>query len=380
MGGEKWQAGITYLKVLLHALSQHHRKDVTVCLLASGNMSDGLEELNQIADEVLPMSAFRKRTVLRGINLVMKRALQRDWLGGSFLKQHKIDVVFGLCMQYRYNTIPTLSFVFDFQHVHMPEMFSLRERLWRDLTFFQTARLSTRIVVMTETVKRDFEVIFPKYAYKVRVLKTASYIPQSIYEVDPQSVTKHYKLPAKFIYVPNQFWKHKNHEIAFRAIELLKNKGLKVFVVCSGCQEDFRHPHYFSDLLHKISQWNIQDQVAFLGLVPRDHVFQLMRQSICVLNPSLFEGFGLTVDEGRSVGKQLLLSDIPAHREQNVPNAILFDPKNCQDLAQKLEWLWCKTLPGIDPELECEARQSLPGRVQACADSFMSVVREAYGQ
>ena len=194
MGGEKWQAGITYLKVLLHALSQHHRKDVTVCLLASGNMSNGLEELNQIADEVLPMSAFRKRTVLRGINLVMKRALQRDWLGGSFLKQHKIDVVFGLCMQYRYNTIPTLSFVFDFQHVHMPEMFSLRERLMRDLAFCQTARLSTRIVVMSQAVKRDFEALFPKYAYKVRVLKTGSYIPQSVYEIYPESVSRLYQL------------------------------------------------------------------------------------------------------------------------------------------------------------------------------------------
>ena len=375
-GGEEWQGGITHLKVFLHAISQHGGNGVTACLLVSDNKSKALDGLNQIGAEVLVIPSSRRWTIPWGLNLAMKRALWRDWLGAIFLKRHKIDAVFGLCMQYRYGKIPTLSWVYDFQHVHMPEMFSLRERLMRDLAFCQTARLSTRIVVMSQAVKRDFEALFPKYAYKVRVLKTGSYIPQSVYEIDPESVTRMYQLPEKFVYLPNQFWKHKNHEIAFRAIELLKNRGVKVFVVCSGYQGDCRHPLYFDDLLRKVSQWRIQDQIAFLGLVPRNHVYQLMRQCICVLNPSLFEGFGLTVDEARSVGKQVLLSDIPTHREHNAPKAIFFDPRNCEDLAQKLKFVWCETEPGPDLDLEFAAHQSLPRRLRACAESFIPVVRE----
>ncbi len=102
----------------------------------------------------------------------------------------------------------------------------------------------------------------------------------------------------------------------------------------------------------------------------------LMRQAICVLNPSLFEGFGLTVDEARSLGKRALLSDIPAHREQDPPKANYFDPYNSEDLAEKLRMIWRDAEPGPDIELELEARQSLVGRIHACAESFMSVVSE----
>jgi len=63
-------------------------------------------------------------------------------------------------------------------------------------------------------------------------------------------------------------------------------------------------------------------------MVPREHVLLLIRQSIGVLGPSLFEGWGFGVDEARSVGKRLLISDIPAHREQNPPEAIFFNPQD----------------------------------------------------
>ena len=151
---------------------------------------------------------------------------------------------------------------------------------------------------------------------------------------------------------------------------------MEVFVVGSGYPGDNRHPSYFADLLQKISSWGIRDQVALLGMIPRDHIFALMRQAICVLNPSLFEGFGLTVDEARSLGKRVLLSDIPAHREQNPPKATYFNPYDFEELAEKLRMIWRDAEPGSDIELELEARQSLGERIHACAESFTSVVSE----
>lgn len=139
---------------------------------------------------------------------------------------------------------------------------------------------------------------------------------------------------------------------------------------------DYRHPAHFADLMEKVSQWDIREQVALLGPLPREDVLRLMRQSICVLNPSLFEGYGMTVDEARSVGKQVLVSDILAHREQDPPRAVFFDPRDCEDLAGKLEKIWRETPPGPDFALELEARGGRGERLWRCADDFMSVVRE----
>lgn len=82
------------------------------------------------------------------------------------------------------------------------------------------------------------------------------------------------------------------------------------------------------------------------------------------------------MDEAKSIGKQVLLSDIPVHREQNPPKAVFFDPLDCKNLTNKLEKIWCETPPGSDVRLEAKARQRAPERIHMCAKSFMAVVRE----
>jgi glycosyltransferase involved in cell wall biosynthesis len=125
--------------------------------------------------------------------------------------------------------------------------------------------------------------------------------------------------------------------------------------------------------------WGIREQIIYLGLVERDEVLALMRQSICVLNPSLFEGWGYSVDEARSLGKSVLLSNIPAHREQNPPNATYFDPIDCEDLATRLAEAWQRE-PGPDGVLEAEARQQLHQRRRTYAEQFVAVAEEAVAE
>ena len=38
---------------------------------------------------------------------------------------------------------------------------------------------------------------------------------------------------TKYFYLPNQFWKHKNHLIVFKALKILKEKDVEVTLVCS---------------------------------------------------------------------------------------------------------------------------------------------------
>ncbi len=86
----------------------------------------------------------------------------------------------------------------------------------------------------------------------------------------------------------------------------------------------------------------------------------------------------MSVDEARSLGKQVIVSDIAAHREQNPPKAIFFDPKNRDELAEKLREVWQVSKPGPDFELEAEARVSLPSRLAAFAGTFLAYCREVY--
>ena len=373
-GGDTWQAGISYIKTLIYALKHTYGDGVALCFLSPGGNIP--EDIGEAAGKVLKITPYREWTTLWVGEQGIKRLFAYDLRKTRVLKRHEIDVVFGFLLLHRCGSIPTLSWIPDFQHIHLPEMFSALERRQRDWAFLRTAKISSRIILMSQSVKKDFETFAPQYAGKARVLQAVSRIPESTYEADLKSVLNLYHLPEKFVYIPNQFWRHKNHEMAFGALKILKDSGVKVFIVCSGYPGDYRHPSYFADLLQKISSWGIRDQVALLGMIHRSHTFMLTRQAICVLNPSLFEGFGLTVDEARSLGKRVLLSDIPAHQEQDPPKAIYFDPYNSDDLAEKLGIIWRDAAPGPDVELELEARKSLVGRIHACAESFMSVANE----
>jgi glycosyltransferase involved in cell wall biosynthesis len=375
IGDERWHAGFVYLSNLLLALKQHAANNVTLSLMVRDSQSCVPEDLRSLVNEIVIYPKYRRWTIPWFVGRGSARILGRDLWSDNAMKQLGVQVIaFGMAPHG--TKIPVLAWLPDFQHVHFPEMFSDQEVRNRDHHFKLLAVHATRTILLSEAVKRDFTTFFPRHTHKARVVRTVSHIPSTVYDEDPRSITRSYALPEKFIYLPNQFWKHKNHEVVFRALRILKERGSAPFLVCSGSLHDYRHPNYFGELLREISESGIRSQIAFLGLIPRENVYQMIRQCICVLNPSLFEGFGLAVDEARSIGKRILLSDIAVHREQNPPNAVFFNPADEEGLAQGMKEVWEDTAPGPDPKLEENARRDQPVRIATFAESFMAVVKE----
>jgi glycosyltransferase involved in cell wall biosynthesis len=379
MGNQQWVAGQVLLHNLVFAVRQLglNNFDLTVISFQKeGTLRDYAQSIG--TDGYLYYDNPRRWSVRGVTNDLSKYLFLRDKCFEKFLRQNGINVLFTQALLFKCSGVATLSWLPDFQHVHLPEMFSERERLDRDASFIQSAEAATRIIVLSEAVKKDFQAFAPLYASKARVLSPVSRIPEVIYELDPGTIVRLYHLPEKFVCLPNQFWKHKNHELVFRAVKNLKDRGIKITVVCTGYPGDSRHAGYFASLWQKVSEWDLRGQIIYLGLIPHAHVLSLIRQSVCVLNPSRFEGWGMSVDEARSVGKRVLVSDIPAHREQNPPGAIYFSPEDCQDLEIKLAQIWDKTAPGPDEEFEREARLNVPKRLRSYAQAFVAISREAY--
>lgn len=374
LGPVTWQAGVVFLQNLFGALIETCRDEFSLSYVVTYN-SELSPELSTIADRVITFIRPRRWTSGWAVDRFAARLLRYEYQYDRLLNEKGIQLIaFGETPSG--SKLPMLGFIPDFQHVHLPEMFSESERRSRDVGYLKTIQHSSRLVLLSEAVRKDLEDFAGAYMYKTRVLKPVSYIPLSTYETDPAAFSKRFGLPPKFVYFPGQFWKHKNHIRAFQALKILKDQGVNPFLVCSGYPGDFRHPHYYSDMLTQLSELGIREQVALLGVLKREQTLTLMRQSLSVLNPSLFEGFGMTVDEARSVGKAAILSDIPPHREQNPPRAVYFDPSNAEDLAGKLRQIWLNNSPGPDCDLESQARSSLPSRRKVYAESFMSMVRE----
>jgi glycosyltransferase involved in cell wall biosynthesis len=98
-----------------------------------------------------------------------------------------------------------------------------------------------------------------------------------------------------------------------------------------------------------------------------------MRQSVAVLNPSLYEGFALTVGEATALGKAVIASDLPAHREHGTEGLRLFPPGDAAALAEVIADAW-RVLPAGPAAEEGRAAVMADDRCRNGGISFARVV------
>lgn len=378
ISGKLWTGGMNYLKNLLYALHKNFSNVVQPILFIGENADLG--EVNSVKaylSDVVQDSRFTRWSFPWITRQISTRALDRDYIVEKIFQKHQIDVVFHSGLFGAKFSIPCVNWIADFQHIHMPEFFTRRELKLRDRQFQSFVRMSRRIVVSSECARKDFESFLPAYKHLVEVINFVARILEDVYSYNPLERLDKYGLPEKFFHLPNQFWKHKNHILVVEALKLLKEKRRDIYVVCTGNITDYRNPGYFDLLKKKIAESGVDSQIALLGFVPSDHLYALMRQSIAILNPSLFEGWSTTVEEAKSIGKKVLLSDIPVHREQNPSGGIYFNPTDPEDLAEKMVRVWEETQPGPDFSLEENARSLIHERVRSFAKKYVDVFEKA---
>jgi glycosyltransferase involved in cell wall biosynthesis len=376
-----WTAGAHYYKNLftaLRALEDAARPRIVV-LVPAGKRDGGYSVHRDLADEVvdIPPPTAAERQARR-----VTRRLHRDPLASrrvdQVLRQARIDTMFVSWGEFEAPvSVPLLGWIHDFQHAHLPDLFSAKELRQRDERFDRLAAASARVVLSSEDARGDFDRLLPAHAPKARVMHFVAQVPSAVYERDPAWICDEYHLPRRFVYLPNQFWIHKGHRVVVEALAIARQRDPAITVVCTGNTNDHREPFYFGELLAEVARRGVHDNFVILGWVPQAHIFPLARQSLAVLQPSSFEGWSTTVEETKSLGKAMLLSDIPVHREQDPPGARFFDPNDADALARALVETFESRSPGPDHELEQAARDALPRRTRDYAERFVAIAREA---
>lgn len=383
-GHDKWTGGRYYYRNLLSAQRSLDGDERPTTLLVheterSQKANAGLQEW--VDRELLFDGTSGGRSipiVSRGMRYLRRRLGDPDPYG-DFLSQHGVDCIFGLQQTRPRRGCAVLSWIPDFQHLHLPELFSDAERQARDRAHAETAARADLVILSSEDALGDFKRTHPAQAHKGRVLRFVAQLPEGVYDTDPSEVGTKYQLPERFFFLPNQFWRHKNHSRLFEAVALARREIPELTVVCTGNPSDYRAPFHFSDLLQQVSNLGIRENVVFLGLVPIPDLFQLMRRSLAVVQPSLFEGWSTIVEEVKSLGCPILLSDLPVHREQQPDQVRFFDPRSIDEMAATLVKAWKGFEPGPHGDMEKTARDRFPARVNEFARQFMAHAAEAVG-
>lgn len=245
----------------------------------------------------------------------------------------------------------------DLQHVRLPGYFSEDERLERDAVIGRLLADAPVVVTSSEDARSDVIAHFGCPPARVKALPFCTAPEETWFDPDPRAVCARYRLPSRFLMFPSQFWKHKNHRTLFEALRLLRERGFSdIVAVCTGAQFDYRHRAHFEELRALLRGAAIEDAVILPGLLPRSDQIQLMRAAAAIVQPSLFEGWSALLEDVRMLGKTAYASDLPVHREQDVPGVTYFEPENAAQMADLIARDWPGLEPGPDPVAEAEAR------------------------
>ncbi len=343
--GRNWVGGAQYVANLSRALRAVGARVVLVGTAATD--LDLYEELGTEADERRLGRALPRpiRAVRRGIF----EAAHVDLELLSLLASARVDVAYpffagrlGRLAPFRH-----AAWIADLQHKHMPELFSRDELGRRDRLFARVARMAPGIVLSSRSAERDLTRHFPSSLGRTHVLRFRSPAPEAAFAEDPETVRIRYRLPDRFFLVSNQFWKHKNHEVVFAALERLSSTGSVPTVACTGLVADYRDPTVRERIDRRLENAGLSRFVRLLGQIPRADQLALMRRCDAVIQPSLFEGWSTVIEDARGLGTPVIASNIEVHREQttDLAAASLFEPDSPDALARQL-----RTHPGFDAD------------------------------
>lgn len=363
-----WMGGINYYKNLFIAMSKVDNPKLIPYIVLQKDKKAKL--LLSYAKKI----KFNKDLKYQISRIFAKLSNKKFSKERYFRENIEIDIVSHTQCQ---DHMPAIAWIPDFQHVHLPEMFSESEIEGRNRNFKALAEKSLKIIFSSQDAFDDFKNLFPEYVHKGEILHFVAISDEDVYKKTDEikeEVIKKFNLPAKYFYVPNQFWVHKNHKVVFEAISILKKQNIDINVVFTGNTTDYRNSNHFDELMDFAKKQNIENNIKILGLVNLIDVYYLMRNCISIINPSLFEGWSSTVEEAKSIGKNIILSNLSVHKEQSPLGGVYFDPRNPDELANILKDKWTDGESKPDYELEKIAKEQLENRINEFGRTYQKIV------
>ncbi len=371
---EEWIGGLNYFRNLIEALfSLEDRKVEPVLLQSNPSLASVFNSCRTLPAQQVPKGIYGK--ILRRFGKLRRMFIDDGGAFSRYLKENGIDLFsHGDPLGVR-SPIPSISWLPDFQHIHLPEFFSQRELRKRDAAYRNVIERSQALLFSSQDARNDCNAFMPGFEHKAHVLHFVASVSSSTLP-EPSEVLAKHRIDRPFFHVPNQLWAHKNHGIIRDALHILKSRRESPLVICTGLKKDYRNPQYFPQLQKSVDDLNLTENLRFLGLIPYDEMQVLLRQSMAMINPSRFEGWSSTVEEGKSLGKRILLSDIAVHREQAPERGTFFPVDSPEALAEQIDSV-CSSHDEEEERLASElAADKLPGRMKEFARQYEEIVEQ----
>lgn len=213
-------------------------------------------------------------------------------------------------------------------HTYWQQYHYIRSQFWKRIFLpFEriTYRLAARIVCVSEDTKRilveQYDIPAEKIIIIHNAIDTKSFYPLNIR-----------KTPNSILYV-GRIDKRKGIDFLIRSMALVKRQLPDAHLTVGGKGS---HLEKSKALVRRL---DLERNVTFLGFVQDAKLNSLYNQAQCVVVPSMFEGFGLTVIETLAAGTRVVGTNVDGIREilkKNEDYGVLVKYGDCSALSSAI--------------------------------------------
>ncbi|MDD4271944.1 MAG: glycosyltransferase family 1 protein [Patescibacteria group bacterium] len=192
------------------------------------------------------------------------------------------------------------------------------------------------IIAVSEFTKRELVEFYKADPEKIRVIRNG-FNSQLYHPINDRGkinqVLNKYDIKAPYIFYVGRLEKKKNTARLVEAYITMRQKygGIKHKLVLVG-EADLG----FDEIKYIINEFNFDENVIITGWVPEADMPYIYGGASLFVFPSLYEGFGIPLLEAMALSVPVAASNIASIPEIAKDSALLFDPEDKYDMAEKM--------------------------------------------
>jgi glycosyltransferase involved in cell wall biosynthesis len=231
--------------------------------------------------------------------------------------------------------LPQVTTIHDCAYAKFPDEFSNRlDRCLYTLMFHLALMKSRKIIAVSEATRDDLVQIYGVSADRIKVIHEG--VDRSVFRApSPEQLgraTCTYGLEGAFLLSVGVPRPRKNIDRILQAFAAVRSHvGGSLKLVMAG-PKDTR----FLDIRKTAKALGIDQWVIQVGQVTDQELLSLYHAAICLIFPSLYEGFGLPILEAMASGTPVITSRRSAHMEIAGDAALLVNPVDVEELTNAI--------------------------------------------
>ncbi len=253
----------------------------------------------------------------------------------SNINRDKLDLFHGLSGELpssKFST-PKVVTLHDVICLRNPEYFTLIDRKIYERKFAYACKAADKIIAISKQTADDIIRYLNADPKKIEIVYQGC---DTIFHTQPTkeqliSARMKYNLPDKFIVNVGTIERRKN---LVSVIKALKEIPSDVKLVVLGKPTD-----YMNDVNIAIKELGLEKRVIFIHNASFTDFPAIYKQAVAATYVSLFEGFGIPVLEGLTVGVPVITSNLSSMPEAGGDAALYVDPLDASQIASNINML-----------------------------------------